>query len=309
MIRQTAFAAPGNWFRGNLHTHTTASDGKRTPQEAVDFYHQNGYDFVGLTDHMVFADIDDLHHSEDFLVLPGIEVHGVDPISNMYHLVGVGGQMNPGCRLESLHSFEEDVRRLVDSGAIVHFAHPYWSGQLPHHLIDIQGVSGVEVYNGVCDIGYAKGFSNQSWDALLTAGKKTCGLAVDDAHWVPWRKDAGLGWIMLRAARLERTAVLESLKNGSYYSTLGPAIHDFFVEGDEAVIACSPAVTINAIGERWFCNSARASTAMGLTEARLKLWEGQTYVRAEVIDRFGKIAWSNPIYLVQPVASGQEYDE
>ena len=35
----------------------------------------------------------------------------------------------------------------------------------------------------------------------------------------------------------------------------------------------------------------------GITEARLKLWEGQTFARVEVTDRAGKRAWSNPIFL------------
>jgi len=73
------------------------------------------------------------------------------------------------------------------------------------------------------------------------------------------------------------------------------------VENDEGIIRCSPAASIRAIGNRWFCNVARSMTALGITEARFPLWEGQTYVRAEVVDRFGKHAWSNPIFFDEPI--------
>jgi hypothetical protein len=44
------------WYRGNLHMHTYWSDGRAFPEQAVDAYKRLGYDFVGLSDHNVFAD-------------------------------------------------------------------------------------------------------------------------------------------------------------------------------------------------------------------------------------------------------------
>ena len=39
------------WFKGNLHTHTTASDGKLPPEECYALYKSKGYDFLARTDH------------------------------------------------------------------------------------------------------------------------------------------------------------------------------------------------------------------------------------------------------------------
>jgi hypothetical protein len=50
-IFQNPFTVEGIWLKGNLNTHTIGSDGVRTPQEAVDHYAQNGYDFLAITDH------------------------------------------------------------------------------------------------------------------------------------------------------------------------------------------------------------------------------------------------------------------
>ena len=32
------FSLPGHWYKGNLHTHTTQSDGDATPEQAVAWY-------------------------------------------------------------------------------------------------------------------------------------------------------------------------------------------------------------------------------------------------------------------------------
>ena len=39
------------WFKGNLHMHTTLSDGRVSPSEAIERYRKNGYDFIAITDH------------------------------------------------------------------------------------------------------------------------------------------------------------------------------------------------------------------------------------------------------------------
>ena len=39
------------WYKGNLHLHTTVSDGVKTPEEAYELYRSRGYDFIARTDH------------------------------------------------------------------------------------------------------------------------------------------------------------------------------------------------------------------------------------------------------------------
>lgn len=54
-IEATNNAAPC-WWRGNLHTHTFWSDGRAFPEEAIVWYKNHGYHFLGLSDHNVFQD-------------------------------------------------------------------------------------------------------------------------------------------------------------------------------------------------------------------------------------------------------------
>ncbi len=47
------FTAPGRFYRGNLHTHSTLSDGLLEPAEVCRRYKAEGYDFIALTDHFL----------------------------------------------------------------------------------------------------------------------------------------------------------------------------------------------------------------------------------------------------------------
>ena len=43
------------WYKGNLHTHSYWSDGDDFPEMIMDWYKDNGYHFVALTDHNILA--------------------------------------------------------------------------------------------------------------------------------------------------------------------------------------------------------------------------------------------------------------
>ncbi len=45
-----------SWLKGNLHTHTFWSDGDEFPESVVQWYKENGYDFLALTDHNVILE-------------------------------------------------------------------------------------------------------------------------------------------------------------------------------------------------------------------------------------------------------------
>ena len=39
------------WYKGNIPTHTTESDGDAAPEKVVSWYRRHGYDFLVLSDH------------------------------------------------------------------------------------------------------------------------------------------------------------------------------------------------------------------------------------------------------------------
>ena len=44
------FSERGNWYKGNLHSHTTNSDGHLTPAESVRMFRDHGYSFLAFTE-------------------------------------------------------------------------------------------------------------------------------------------------------------------------------------------------------------------------------------------------------------------
>ena len=75
MARKSAFSSEYSWFKGNLHSHSTRSDGKLDPPQVVELYRSNGWDFIAFTEHEFYSYWQELN--DDFLVLPGIEM-GLD---------------------------------------------------------------------------------------------------------------------------------------------------------------------------------------------------------------------------------------
>ncbi|MEM9267619.1 MAG: PHP domain-containing protein, partial [Pseudomonadota bacterium] len=90
------FSAPGRFWRGNLHTHSTRSDGVLDPQEVLRRYRAEGYDFLALTDHFIGLfdyPIVDTRFARDaqFTTLLGAEIHsGAMENGELWHILAVG---------------------------------------------------------------------------------------------------------------------------------------------------------------------------------------------------------------------------
>src|SRR5262249_2942167 len=50
-LRPPPFDREGAFFRGNLHCHSTRSDGRIEPEQVAAAYSDLGYDFICLSDH------------------------------------------------------------------------------------------------------------------------------------------------------------------------------------------------------------------------------------------------------------------
>ena len=50
-MKKYVFPEVGNFYKANLHCHTTFSDGVLTPEQVKELYLANGYSIVAYTDH------------------------------------------------------------------------------------------------------------------------------------------------------------------------------------------------------------------------------------------------------------------
>lgn len=75
--KMEGFSKEGNWYKGNLHCHTTDSDGSLTPAEVVQYYKKEGYDFLAISDHNIFSDYRRDFDCDEFIILPAVEASAV----------------------------------------------------------------------------------------------------------------------------------------------------------------------------------------------------------------------------------------
>ena len=294
------FKATGRWYKGNVHAHTTMSDGTRTPETLVEIYRDAGYDFLSVTDHSLVADTSGLGSSR-FLLVPGEEICvGRSHAGTLYHLVALG--------VDETLPFTDfdrglDTQRVVDHvneiGGILILAHPYWSGLSHGDMMALDRYHGVEIYNTSCEYERNTGLSAVHIDGVIAAGRRPMIYAVDDHHGADrptMPLDACGAWISVKAPSLSRESIMESIRGGLFYSSTGPEIKDISIGEDDVItIECSPVKIISfvstpSLGMRFH--------AMGrpLTGASYPGRPGETYVRVEVTDYDGRSAWSNPMY-------------
>ncbi len=281
------FDCPGSWYKANLHTHSTTSDGEVSPGERARQYRDHGYQVLAITDHNKTNDVSGLS-AEGFLVISSMETHPSCPGGDPYHLVCLN--VPHGFSVPDDSDANARICAVREAGGEVIIAHPYWCGHNLNHLMPIEGPIAVEVYNATCTkIG--KGFSSVQWDDLLDAGRILPAVAVDDTH---GGRDIFMGWTMIRAESLTVESVMEALRSGCFYASTGPTIEDARIADGVVSVRCSPAREIHFVAQRSAGRSFYADDGEPLRSAELKFSPMWDYVRVEIVDANGGRAWTNP---------------
>ncbi|TCP60504.1 hypothetical protein EV663_1099 [Rhodovulum bhavnagarense] len=304
-MQPTAFARPGRFFRGNLHTHSTLSDGALDPAEVCRRYRAEGYDFIALTDHFVgeygYPIADTLPYRGDgFTTILGAELHsGAMENGELWHILAVGLPADfapanaPGFHpVEGQETGPEIAARARAAGAFVAIAHPQWSGLTLADARSLQAAHAVEVYNHGCATGADRADGFHTLDLLLSEGRDLTLVATDDAHFT--EPDFFGGWVMVKAAENTPEALLAALKDGAFYATQGPAFHDLRIVGDTIQVESSAVASVIVQGAG---SAAQALHGESLTRAEIALGRvaRSPWLRVTLIDRAGRRAWSNPI--------------
>lgn len=301
------FTTPGKFHRGNLHTHSTNSDGVLPPEEVCRRYQAQGYDFIALTDHFVGLfgyPISDTApcRNDRFTTILGVEMHtGAMEKGNIWHILAIGlpADFTPPnapdfLSVEGSETGAEIARRARDAGAFVAIAHPHWSGMTEADARTIDAAHAVEIYNHGCMIDNDRGEGFLTLEHLLNEGRQLNMVATDDAHFNT--PDYFGGWVMVKATENNPDALLAALKAGEFYSSLGPEIRDIRIGKDSIEVDCTAAVTIIVQGQGTSMATLHGDT-MTTGHLSLNRLSNSAWIRVTVIDRAGKRAWSNPIWL------------
>ncbi len=321
--RGLAFVGPGIWLKGNLHCHTTESDGAVSPSEAAAGYAALGHDFLAITDHDVITDPATVD-GHGLVLIPSVELTaGGGRLGTQFHLLGIG--MAPGTPLPG-----KDSPGAVSSawlrahGAATFVAHPHWSGLTTDDLLGLE-IDGLEAVNAGSTLDSLKGDAFAAWDDGLLRGRAWTAIGTDDTHWHSIER--GRAWTMVHAPARTPEAIVAALRAGRFYASTGPEIHDTWaaVSDDGATlrvhVSTSPVASIYVSGPGAHSAMAYHPDATRLSAVPVDApppviqghdfeidlrrdgkgpfageGTGRTHVRVSCMDWYQRRAWTNPIF-------------
>lgn len=222
--------APG-WYRGELHSHTHHSDGRSSTAELVAAARRYGLDFLALTDHFTTAAWAELKSlsDENLCLMTGLEMTGHRGHANFH---GLQTWVNPFVDEPATWNINDAARATRDQGGLVCVNHPFsldlgWR----YHEFDWKLCDALEVYH------HLEGSSNTAmltfWDGLLRAGHRITGVAGTDSHdAVKGRHRLGQVFTVVNSSALRSEAILDGVRAGRAYVTLGPTLEFWATSGE-----------------------------------------------------------------------------
>jgi len=301
------FEDGGTWLRCALHTHTTNSDGDLAPASLVRHYEWAGYDVIAISDHWVRT----VEPSTDgILVIPSAELNARAPTrDDDAHVLALGIDADPALPQLDFEPLQDVVDWVLANGGVPYLAHTYWSGLRAEQWESCAGLRGIEVWNTGCELEVGRGLASLHWDEALERGHALYALATDDSHHPGY--DSGFAWTWVRARERTPEAVLDALRDGSFYGSTGPRIDAVELTEGDVTVRCSPAASVTLYTGRR--RGARVNAGrLGyphngrildrdddglLTAVRLDRPFRQPYGRVEVADAQGNRAWTNPLWV------------
>ena len=297
------------WYKGNIHTHTTESDGDEDPYKVVSWYRRHGYDFLVLSDHNHLTLLDYGSGRRRFrkpLMVPGEEVSvrlrgGETPI----HINGVGISrvVEPIDAGDVVATLQANVDAIVEAGGIASINHPNFGWAFDHRELSlVEGASLLEVFNGHPGVNVfgapGKPSYEEIWDGVLGAGRVIFGVATDDSHnyhdFSPSRSNPGRGWVMVHADELTQDAIVDGLAAGNFYASTGVTLTRLECSAD--------GIALEIDEERDFIYTTRFTGKDGVLLAEItgpaaeyEANGDEGYVRATVASSSGPRAWTQPV--------------
>ena len=319
--------------KGNLHLHTTRSDGEVTPEVCVQKHREEGYDFMMMSDHEIYWDSDCLD-TEDFLVLAGTEIaimmnsprrwvvnyHRKNEYDNGVNFK----RMHYGCIKDvtepspeppyahdeeipeeldfGIDSWNKKVAEMRRRGNLVIANHPHWSRLQPEMLLATHDAFAFEVWNS-SDVNAAGGYSDEAiWDYCLIRGRRLLAVAADDCH--EYNEDFAAGFTMVLTNDFTKAGIVRALKEGDFYASCGPKVHEMTVEDGVLKLRCSPVRQVRITSLEASCPNFFGKNGALLEEMEWKINANLGYFRVELVDELGRKAWCQPVFLDELVAQG-----
>lgn len=302
---------PDEWLRGELHCHTTNSDGDSAVAEVVRLCEDLGLDFLAVMDHNNLTQRIDLAQIDTpLLLIPGYEV-------TMYygHWNVWGDQGWIDFRVTDANDLARALAEATARGFLVSCNHPKPYGP-DWAFPEVEGYACVEVWNGPW--AGMNAMSLSFWTRRLDAGQRLVAVGGSDSHFHHKPHAAQLGqpcMFILPDGKRSPLAVVNGLRKGHAFVTEAPDGPQLYLASGNAIMGDSvtrPAdnhlpVSVRVVGgagatlELHMRGSVERMRIEG-DYAQLERWvdvSDSPYVRVQLVAADGRTmrALTNPIYL------------
>lgn len=309
-----------NFYKANMHCHSTYSDGQMTVAELKRHYCQNGYSVIAFTDHehlIGHAELND----DSFLALTACELaikefegestlkrrdmkvchlnlYAKDPnntktpcYNSAYdhfipkELCGQSFSDLPDYKREySAEGISKIIRTANEQGFLVSYNHPRWSLENATDYLGYRGLWAVEVYNHTCNCDGWYEYDINVYDDFLRSGQRIACIAGDDNHCI--ETTCG-GFTMINAKSLEYRQIMTALEQHEFYASNGPLIHHLEIEDDVATLTFSAGTYATLSTRGRHCERKPALHPERENTVQFYLFPDDGYVRFDVVDDRG----------------------
>ncbi len=204
-------------LKGDLHTHTLASDGVLTAEELAQRALRHGLDFLAITDHNQMVTADALPRLPGLTVIPGVEYTLFKAHANFIGCEKPYDASYPANDLEGIRARFQSAR---ERGALITINHPF--EEVCPFTIDLNSVpfDCIEVWNGPMRESNFKAIG--LWHSLLAAGKKIPISGGSDYHRDSLFLFPGGPTICVFAMSASPADILKAVRKGHAYITFAP---------------------------------------------------------------------------------------
>ncbi|MEI8347107.1 MAG: CehA/McbA family metallohydrolase, partial [Pseudomonadota bacterium] len=226
----------GEWYRGDLHGHSTHSDGKNTVAEILTYAQDHHFDYLALTDHDTSSlgklplwkdpNYPILGKAKGIVTLYGVEWTSPKGHANIFFPLPV--DYAPLWKLNQEKKAKEAAEYVQKLGGIFSINHPLIeANRQPWKYADFTMTDFMEVWN------FTYRYPSQNdvvmstlWDYSLLKGRRIVGIGGSDAHELSGKK-ALFGtygnpttWIFAREKSSQ--GLLQGLKEGRVSLSYAP---------------------------------------------------------------------------------------
>jgi len=323
-MKKVLLDANKNFYKANMHCHSTLSDGHMTVEELKARYQEEGYSIIAFSDHEHLIDNSHLN-DENFLSLTACEL-SIKEFAELSTLqkrdmkcchfnlyAKEPGNVDTPCyssiydhfkknitedmivhscgeyeRSYSTDGMNEIIRIANEKGFLVSYNHPRWSLESPVDYLRYKGLWAVEIYNTSVAMKGLSGNEVHVYEYFLKEGERIACIMGDDNHSMASTCGA---WTMINADKLDYASVIAAMENHELYASTGPEIKELYVEDDVAHLTFAKGTRAVMImnGRTAFIKEAENLDGENTVSFEIPR-EGYTWFRFEVVDERGEKA-------------------